>query len=325
MKIAILGAGTFGCSLTQVLLDNGHDIGLWSYKEINNDYLKKNYSNYLDEKYVEKINIIADNKLIDYDYILFVVPSFGLRETARRLKKYISEDKKLILCTKGIEEKTLKTGYQVLIEEFPKNKVCILSGPTHAEEIAKRKFSSIVVTSNDEKLNCLIQKIFSNQVFRVYRNDDVIGVELAGAVKNILAIGAGFCDKSEYLGDNAKAVLITRGTRELKILIEHFGGKKETAYGLTGLGDIIVTATSNYSRNRKFGELLGLGKNLEEAKLEVGMVVEGIYAAKSIQKLIEQKELDLPIIKIICDVICLSKNPNEKINEVMKRSLKSEV
>ena len=324
MKIAVLGAGTFGCALTQTLLDNNHDVGLWSYKKITNSDLKENYCNYLDEKYIEKVYLISDAEIIKYDYILFVVPSFALRETAIRLKNYITNEKKIILCTKGIEESSLKTGYQVLKEEFSDNKICILSGPTHAEEIAKRKFSAIVATSDDEKLNVDVQKIFSNNQFRVYRNNDVLGVELAGAVKNILAIGAGFCDKSENLGDNAKAVLITRGTRELKILIQHFGGKKETAYGLTGLGDIIVTATSKYSRNRKFGELLGMGKNLNDAQKEVGMVVEGIYAAKAIQKLIEEKNLDLPIIKIICDVICLEKNPNEKIKEVMNRSLKSE-
>ena len=325
MKIMVLGAGSFGGSLAQVLVDNKKEVILWSHNEEEVQNLKKNGSGYIEKKSIDKIHVTSDiNMASKSDIIVFVVPSFALRETAKKIKKIISKDAIIVLCTKGIERDTMKTGEVVLREELGSVNLSILSGPTHAEEIAKRMFTSIVSTSENDETGTVVQHLFNNDYFRVYKNNDIKGVELSGAVKNILAIASGFCDSSPQFGDNAKAFLLTRGLRELRQLVIADGGSINTIYGLTGMGDLIVTATSKHSRNRMFGELLGKGLSVKDAQEKIGMVVEGYYSLVAIHQLKEKYKLDLPIIQLIFDVVYNEANIEDLFNIVKTRSLKSE-
>lgn len=326
MKVSVLGAGSFGSSLAQVLYDNNHEVHIWAHNEESLARFLSSENTYVDQdiKYdlhpTSDISIVAQTQII-----VVVVPSFALRDTAKLIKPYIGDDSIIVLCTKGLERESLKTGQMVFEEELGANiNFSILSGPTHAEEISKRMFTAIVATSENEDVAKAVQMLFNNKYFRVYTNTDIKGVELAGAVKNILAIAAGYCDASDKFGDNTKALLLTRGLRELKVLTEFYGGSKHTIYGLTGVGDLMVTAFSKYSRNRKFGELVGSGMSIKEAQEAIGMVVEGYYSTLAIHELIERYELDLPVIELIYHALYHEVEIDKLYDIASMRSLKSE-
>lgn len=325
MKISILGAGSFGSALAQVVKDAGFDPIVWTYSEDSKDYFLSDKNKYICDEFKTQINITTNiNDIKDSKYIFVVVPSFALRETAQKINHLVSEETIIVQCSKGIERETFKTGKTIFQEELGPHQFAILSGPSHAEEIAKRIFTGIVITSTSETICKNFQQAFSTNYFRIYTNTDVEGVELAGCIKNILAIAAGYCDASEEFGDNTKALILTRGIRELKILIELYGGNPQTAYGLTGIGDLIVTACSKHSRNRLFGELIGSGLSIETAKKEVGMVVEGYYSIQAIHQLIEKANLDLPVMEIVYNAIFKEVDIARLSLEASKRDLKSE-
>ena len=325
MKVSILGGGSFGSALAQVLFDNGNDINVWCHDQESVEKFLSNDNTYIDEDIKKQINVTTDISCVkDTKFVVIVVPMFALRTSIKLAKEYLNDDSILVLCSKGLEQSTLKTGHDVIEEEVPNVHFSILSGPTHAEEVAQRMFTSIVATSEDINIAIEVQRLFNNKYFRVYVNTDIKGVELAGAVKNILAIAAGYCDASDKFGDNTKAMMMTRGLRELKILTKMCGGTSETVYGLTGVGDLMVTAFSKHSRNRKFGELLGKGLSVEEAKREVGMVVEGYYSLQAIHQLIEENNLDLPVIELIYDAVYHEADVDELYNIASSRSLKHE-
>lgn len=325
MKVSILGGGSFGSALAQVLFDNGNDINVWCHDQESVEKFLSNDNTYIDEDIKKQINVTTDISCVkDTKFVVIVVPMFALRTSIKLAKEYLNDDSILVLCSKGLEQSTLKTGHDVIEEEVPNVHFSILSGPTHAEEVAQRMFTSIVATSEDINIAIEVQHLFNNKYFRVYVNTDIKGVELAGAVKNILAIAAGYCDASDKFGDNTKAMMMTRGLRELKILTKMCGGTSETVYGLTGVGDLMVTAFSKHSRNRKFGELLGKGLSVEEAKREVGMVVEGYYSLQAIHQLIEENNLDLPVIELIYNAVYHEADVDELYNIASSRSLKHE-
>lgn len=325
MQVSVLGGGSFGSSLAQVLYDNHHDVNIWAHNDDSLKYFLSEDNHYIDQDIKEQINATTNIDCISQSQlVVIVVPSFALRQTAQLMKPHLNDDTIIVLCTKGLERDSLKTGQVVLQEELGNINFCILSGPTHAEEAAKRMLTAIVATSEDEDIAKTVQMIFNNKTFRVYTNTDIKGVELAGVVKNILAIAAGFCDASHVFGDNTKALLLTRGLRELKVLTEFAGGSPQTVYGLTGVGDLMVTAFSKYSRNRQFGELVGKGMSVKEAQEEIGMVVEGYYSMLAVHQLTSKYDLDLPVIELIYYAVYHEVDINKLYDIVSMRSLKSE-
>lgn len=325
MQVSVLGGGSFGSSLAQVLYDNHHDVNIWAHNDDSLKYFLSEDNHYIDQDIKYQINATTNIDCISQSQlVVIVVPSFALRQTAQLMKPYLNDDTIIVLCTKGLERDSLKTGQVVLQEELGNINFCILSGPTHAEEVAKRMLTAIVATSEDEYIAKTVQMIFNNKTFRVYTNTDIKGVELAGAMKNILAIAAGFCDASPVFGDNTKALLLTRGLRELKVLTEFAGGSPQTVYGLTGVGDLMVTAFSKYSRNRQFGELVGKGMSVKKAQAEIGMVVEGYYSMLAVHQLTSKYDLDLPVIELIYYAVYHEVDINKLYDIVSMRSLKSE-
>lgn len=331
MEITVLGAGSFGCSIATIANDNGHKVNLWGHSQLEIDQLKKNLVNpFIDGAIMsDKINYTSDLSVVkNAELVVFVVPSFAIREVAKKVKSmFDSNDYPIfVICTKGLEAKTMKSGHVIIKEEIGSDcEIVTLSGPTHAEEVALRMFTTIVSTSESEFARNKVQKAFNNKNLRVYTNPDVRGVEIIGAAKNVLAIAAGFCDGHKDLGDNAKAALLTRGLRELKIIGDLENCQAETFYGLTGMGDLIVTAMSRHSRNRGFGELLGQGLSKEEASEKIGMVVEGVYSVEAINQLKEKHQLDLPIIGAIYNLLFENGSFDEVFSKLASREIKSEI
>lgn len=328
MKVAVLGAGSFGCSIAQVLSSNKHQVLLWDFNSENAAKLDELRTNPFipDAKINNDILVTSDLELVtEYDMIVYVVPSFALRQTGQKIKDLGADDKIQVICTKGIEAETMKTGLNILEQDLQfRGDIVILSGPTHAEELALQKFTTIVSTCRNIETAKLVQETFNCDYLRVYTQTDVTGVEILGGAKNVLAIAAGICDSHPELGDNAKAALLTRGLREMTIIGKFEGAEESTFYGLTGMGDLIVTATSQHSRNRKFGELIGHGMTKEQAIDEVKMTVEGVYSVKALYQLAEKHNLDLPIVKTIYKVLEEDMPINQAIDLMSDRSLKAE-
>ena len=260
----------------------------------------------------------------DSDYIVLAVPSHVIRGLCNSIKEIVSKNEIIISIAKGIEEKSGKRLSQVIKEELSDNPVVILSGPSHAEEVAQDIPTTVVVTSEKMDFAEKVQDIFMTNKFRVYTNEDIIGVEVGGAVKNIIALAAGISDGIGY-GDNTKAALMTRGISEIIRIGTRLGGKPETFSGLTGIGDLIVTCTSMHSRNRRAGILIGKGATAEEATKEIGMVVEGIKACKAFYELKERLEVSMPITDILYKVVFEGKEPKYGVYELMTRDKKDEV
>lgn len=328
MKIAVLGAGSFGCSLAQVLSTNKHEVTLWDFNPESAKKLDETRMNpFIVNAKIDESIIVTSNleDIVESEIIVYVVPSFALRETGNKIKQLKIDDKIQVICTKGIESGTMKTGLNIFKDDLEfRGDIVILSGPTHAEELALKKFTTIVSTCENEEAAKIVQKTFNCDYLRVYTQTDVTGVEILGGAKNVLAIAAGICDSHPELGDNAKAALLTRGLRELAIVGKFEGAKESTFYGLTGMGDLIVTAMSRHSRNRKFGELIGKGFSRDEALKEIGMTVEGIYSVKALWQLSTKHNLDLPIINIIYRVLEEGFSIDEAISVIADRSLKEE-
>ena len=328
-NIAIIGAGSWGTALGIMLDKYGHNIKIWARKkEIIEKILKYGENkDYLPNIKIEKSIIFTNNiefALDNIDIIILAVTSKAVRSTSEFISKYLNEDKIIVNVAKGIEENTLKRLSQVISEYLPECNICTLSGPSHAEEVAKNIPTAVVVSSNNIKIAEQVQQDFMNQSFRVYTNSDEIGVEIGGALKNLIALASGMCDGLGF-GDNTKAALMTRGIVEISRLGVAMGGKIETFAGLSGIGDLIVTCTSEHSRNRKAGLLLGKGKTLDETLKEVKMVVEGVNTAKAAYELSKKYNVDMPITKAINEVLFENKDVKTVVLNLMMREKTTEL
>ena len=326
MNVAIIGSGSWGVALAIHLAKLGHNIKIWSFDEeekriINEERKCKFLKNAVITDNIKCYTNFED-VVIDSDFILHVTPSKFTRNIFKQYKKYV-EDKPVIICSKGFEKESLKTLDEVILDEFPNAKVGVLSGPSHAEEVTIGIPTVLVVASKHQEVLNLIQNTFMSENMRIYISDDVKGVELGGALKNIIAFCSGVA-AGIGLGDNTFAALITRGLGEIARLGIDLGGRKETFYGLSGLGDLIVTCLSEHSRNRKAGKLIGQGKTLEEAQQEVGMVIESIDNIEVAYELCKIHNVYMPIVETVYKVIYENLKPEDAVKDLMTRDKKSE-
>ena len=326
-KITFLGGGSFGSALAVLLAEKNNIVNIYDRNEsvVNEINIKRTNEKYMNDlRFPDTITAFNNiEEAIDgTDYIVLSVPSHVIRSMCKMLKGKISKDIPIISIAKGIEENSDKRLSSVIEEELD-NPVVILSGPSHAEEVAMKLPTTIVSTSKNMKYATDVQDLFMTSYFRIYTNDDIIGVEIGGAVKNIIALAAGVIDGLGY-GDNTKAALLTRGMKEITRVGIALGGKVETFYGLTGMGDLIVTCTSMHSRNRRAGLLIGKGMSVEEALKEVGMVVEGVKACKAFYELKEKIGISMPITDGLYKGLFEGKNPKSIVDELMNRDKKSE-
>lgn len=323
VKVSLLGAGSWGTALAIVLANNGHEVTLWSALESELTMLKT-YREHKDRlpgvKLPENIYITSDleEACTDKDLLVFSVASPYVRSTAKQCAAFIKDGQIIVNVGKGIEEDTLMTLSEILNQELPNAEIAVLSGPSHAEEVSKEIPTTVVVGAKKKKTAEYIQDIFMNDVFRVYISPDIISIELGGALKNVIALAAGMADGLNF-GDNTKAALMTRGIAEITRLGVAMGGRKETLGGLSGVGDLIVTCTSNHSRNHNAGYLLGKGYTMEEAMKEVKQVVEGVYSAKAALKLAHKYKVSLPIIEKVNQVLFEGKTAKDATAELLTR------
>ena len=328
MKAVVMGTGGWGTALSLVLCDNGHETWLWSRTPEKAAELARTRENPLLKGVVlpEELHITGDLSCLEgADLVVSASPSFAVRETGRKMRPYLKPETILVTVSKGIERDTNLRMSQVL-QEATVNicKVVALSGPSHAEEVGIRMPTGCVSACADRAAARFVQDAFMNDYFRVYTSYDIIGVELAAALKNVVALSCGICAGLGFQ-DNTKALLITRAMAELTRLGEQLGGTRRTFGGLAGMGDLIVTCTSMHSRNNRAGILIGQGKTVEEAMKEVGAVVEGYYAAESIHQLAEREEVDMPICRCAYEVLYQGKQARDVVGELMGRAKKDEL
>ena len=328
MKIGVVGSGSFGTAIAVLLGQKGYDVSLWSFLEKEAESIEKNRENIEFLKGVKlPDNVHCTNNLekavSGADLVVTVVPSFATRETAKKLSPYIKDGQIMVNLSKGLENGSLLRLSQVYSEEIPQAVMAVMSGPSHAEEVAIGLPTTNVVASENIEAAKLIQDIFMSENFRVYLSDDAVGVELGGALKNVIALCAGICDGLGF-GDNTKAALMTRGIAEIKRLGIAMGAKPETVNGLTGVGDLIVTCQSKHSRNRKAGELMGQGMTMDQATKEVKMVVEGVYSAKAALALGKKYYVQIPIIEEVNKVLFEDKSAKEAVYDLMLREKRVE-
>ena len=326
-KVGIIGAGSWGIALAMLLHKNGNQVFVWSAltNEIDNLLKNREHPALAGVKIPEEMLLTTSltDAVKEMDFLVLAVASPYVRETAKKLKEVCPDGQIIVNVAKGIEEQTLKTMSEVIEDEIPEAKVAVLSGPSHAEEVGRGIPTTIVIGSRENETTEYLQSIFMCEVFRVYSNNDVLGIELGAALKNVVALAAGIADGLGY-GDNSKAALITRGIAEIARLGVAMGSKTETFYGLSGIGDLIVTCASIHSRNRRAGILIGQGKTMNEAMEEVKMVVEGVYSAKAGLKLAEKYGIVTPIIEQVNAVLFEGKEPALAVKELMLRDKKAE-
>ena len=327
-NIAIIGSGSWGVALAVHLAKMGHKIKIWSFQKEETDLINnERRCKFLPEvKLPENIECSTSYQevLKDAELVLQVTPSKFTRNIVKEYKQYINTEKQpIVICSKGIEKDTALTLDEVVKEEIPNARIGALSGPSHAEEVSIAIPTVLVIASKDEELKELVQNTFMNEYMRIYTSDDVKGVELGGALKNIIAFCSGVA-AGIGCGDNTFAALITRGLVEIRKLGVALGGEKETFYGLSGLGDLIVTCLSEHSRNRKAGKLIGQGKTIEETKKEVGMTIESIDNIEVAKQLSDKLGLELPILNTVYDILYNNLNPKKAVELLMTREKKDE-
>ena len=324
-KIGIIGSGTWGTALANLLSSAGHDVTLCSKFEKDYELLKNTHRhiNLKDTVLNDSIHFTFHNEdaVKDKNIIVLAPPSIYIRETAEAIKGLVKPNQIIVNVSKGIEDDTFMTMSEVIIDVLgPEFKVVALSGPTHAEEVVKLLPTCITASSNNQEASEYVQRVFSYKQFRVYTNNDPKGVEIAAATKNIIALACGISEGLGY-GDNAKAALITRGLFEITNLGKALGCDVLTFSGLSGVGDIVVTATSNHSRNHNAGFLLGQGYSLQETLNKVGMVVEGINSLRSTYALAKSLNVEMPIVNAVYDIVVNNKKPIEVVNTLFERQL----
>lgn len=334
-KVAVLGAGSWGTALSKTLVENGHDVRIWGnnpeqIKEINENHTNQHYlpDLVLPKKLVGYLNL--EEAIYDVDAVIFVVPTKAMRPVAKQLVDVLQKlNIRPIIAhaSKGLELGTHKRLSEVLSEEIPekvRRDIVVLSGPSHAEELAVADITMITAASTNLEAAEYIQRLFTNQYFRIYTNTDVVGVEIGAALKNIMAIGAGAIHGLGY-GDDAKAALITRGLAEISRFGVSIGASPMTFSGLSGVGDLIVTCTSVHSRNWRFGNQLGQGQDIDYILNHMGMVVEGYYTTKAAYELSRELNVSMPITESIYEVLYEGMDIKDAVNQIMRRDLKSEI
>lgn len=322
-KIGVLGAGGWGIALSVLLNQNGHEVTLWSKLETEVEEIistRENKKSLPGIKVDKNIAVTADldEAVAQKDIIVMAVASVFVRATSALLKGKISENQVIVNVAKGIEEKTLFTISQIIEQELSEANVAVLSGPSHAEEVGKGIPTTVVVGAKDKQTAMMIQNIFSSPVFRVYTSPDILGIELGGSLKNVIALAAGISDGLGY-GDNTKAALITRGIHEMSRLGVAMGGKLPTFFGLSGIGDLIVTCSSTHSRNWRAGNLIGQGKTLAEAREEIHMVVEGANSAQAALALAKKYHIVMPIVEQVNAVLFENAKASDAVEQLMGR------
>ncbi len=326
--VAVIGSGSWGTALAVQLKRAGNNVILWSFKEEEAAAIladRENKEFLPGVKIDSDITVTCKDEDVSWaDMLVFSTPSKFVRNMAKRFAPYVKENEIVVNVAKGLEEGTLLRLSEVIKEEIPQCRVAVLSGPSHAEEVGKNMATTIVAASEDTEVAHEIQDTFMSPMFRVYTNTDVIGVELGGALKNLIALAAGAADGCGF-GDNTKAALMTRGLAEITRLGVTMGGKKETFAGLTGIGDLIVTCTSMHSRNRRAGILLGQGKSLQETLEQVHMVVEGVINAKAAYDLSTKYGIEMPITNEINNVLYKGKNVKQAVYDLMTRDKVDEI
>ena len=327
-NVAVIGAGSWGIALAKVLYTNGNQVTVWSIVEDEIAMLKEKHEHVQKlpgVKLPEDMEFTTDlEKAINgKEYLILAVPSVFTRSTAKSMAAFVKEGQVIVCVAKGIEEETLMLLTDIVEQEIPQAEVAVMCGPSHAEEVGIGLPTTVVAGAKKRSIAEKIQDIFMNQVFRVYTSSDVLGMELGGSLKNVIALAAGMADGLGY-GDNTKAALITRGMFEMNKLAVTMGAKPETLNGLTGIGDLIVTCESKHSRNRKAGMLIGQGYTMQQAMDEVKMVVEGVYSAKAAIALAKKYEVDMPIIEEVNQVLFADKTAKEAVNDLMLRDKKME-
>ncbi len=328
MKAVVLGTGGWGTAISQILCDNGHETYLWSHNPAKAAEMAKTRENPLLKGVIlpEALHITGDlDCLRGADLVVSAPPSFAVRETAKKMAPYLAEKTVVVSVSKGIERDTNLRLSQVIGEEIRNIcKVVALSGPSHAEEVGIRMPTGCVSACPDVTAARFVQDAFMNDYFRVYTSGDIVGVELAAALKNVIALSCGVCDGLGYQ-DNTKALLMTRAMAEITRLGLKLGGSWQTFGGLAGMGDLIVTCTSMHSRNRRAGILIGQGKTPQEAMEEVGAVVEGYFAALSIHQLSQREGVEMPISRCAYEVLYEGKQVRSVVRELMTRAKKDEL
>ncbi len=327
MNITVLGSGGWGTALALLLLENGNNVTLWSYREEEAAALREKRENPVlpGVALPESLSLTADISCVkESGVVVLATPSFAVRTTTRQMKPLLAHGTVIVSVSKGIEKESSLTLTEAIAQEVGEDHpIVALSGPSHAEEVGRKIPTVVVSASKDEKSAKLVQDLFMNERFRVYTTDDVVGVELGAALKNVIALCAGISDGLGY-GDNTKAALMTRGLTEVARLGEALGGRKETFAGLAGLGDLIVTCTSMHSRNRRCGIAIGKGTPPDQAVKEMGMVVEGYYAAANAKALADKVGVEMPITQAACQVLYEGRDPREAMVELMTRERKQE-
>ncbi|MBB4823781.1 glycerol-3-phosphate dehydrogenase (NAD(P)+) [Sporosarcina luteola] len=331
-KVTVIGAGSWGTALAFVLADNGHDCLLWARREEQAAEINEHHTN---ERYVPTILLPSSlqatsdlKRAVHHAEILIIaVPTKGIREICEEINGMVKEPKLFVHVSKGIEPNTLKRISEMMEDEIEaqnRRAIVVLSGPSHAEEVVLRHPTTVTAASNHLQAAEKVQDLFMNHYFRVYTNNDMLGVELGAALKNVIALAAGITDGLGY-GDNAKAALITRGLAEITRLGVKMGAKPLTFSGLTGLGDLIVTCTSVHSRNWKAGHMLGQGKTLEEVVSGMGMVIEGVRTTKAAHQLAQQMQVSMPLTEALYTVLFEEIPAKEAVDKLMNRMKKQEI
>lgn len=330
-KIAVLGAGSWGTALSIVLADNGHDVRLWSHRKEQAEAMNQTHRNerYLDIDLPDTLKAYSslDEAIADVEAIVLVVPTKAIREVCNSLTGRLLEDVTIIHASKGIEPVTLKRVSEMIAEEmndYPYEDIVVLSGPSHAEEVALRHPTTVTVAAQNQEKAVHAQNLFNSDTFRVYTSKDVLGIELGGALKNIIALGAGISDGLGF-GDNAKAALITRGLAEIARLGASLGANPMSFLGLSGVGDLIVTCTSVHSRNWRAGNLLGKGHRLDDVLDQMGMVVEGVRTVKAASQFAKEQKVEMPITTGIYEILFENKQPKDVVEQLMSRDKREEM
>lgn len=333
MRISVMGAGSFGTALASVLAEKKHEVSIWAREKEVIDGINKNSINpsYLSgvilPDSIRGFNDIEDC-VEDSEMILFSTPTHALREVSTKIKTQLRGDEYLVTVSKGIEEDTLLTPSQILVNVLHgailEDQIGVLTGPSHAEEVIKNKPTTVVASAYSKRVARIIQETFMTPYFRVYLNQDILGAEIGGALKNIMAIAAGIIDGAE-LGDNAKAALMTRGLHEMKRMGSAMGASQDTFSGLTGMGDLIVTCTSTHSRNRFVGYNIGRGKTLDEIISGMNMVAEGVKTAISVHQWSVKNGIEMPITEAVYKVLFKNMNPRDAVEVLMTREAKDEI
>lgn len=325
-KVAIIGSGSWGVAIGNHLADCGCDVRLWSFSESERDLINDKHQCIFMPNVKLNPNMICscdiENVVRESDIIFHVTPSKFTRDTFKNYKDFVG-DTPIVICSKGFEDSTLSTLDTVIKEELPSARIGALSGPSYATEVIQKIPTAVILASKDEEILEEGAKLLSNEHMRIYKSHDVIGVEVGGALKNIIAFCAGICTELG-LGTNAQAALITRGLAEIARLGVEMGGNIETFYGLSGLGDLILTCSSDESRNRRAGRLIGKGLSIDEARKEIGMTIESVDNIQIAKKLAEKYDIDMPIVNAVYDVLYNGLTPTDAGKKLMTRELKFE-